>query len=263
MPPLSVLDEDGPLEGGTANRGQVVRIGHTVHRPTGPHSGASHAFLRHLTASGFGGAPDLLEVRDGTEVLTYIEGRAATPPLADWAVTDDALVSVGELLRDFHLHASTFDASAHRWHRPVPARWRGRLVTHNDPHPANVIFRNGRAMALIDFDLAAPGSAAWELAMAACFWVPLLDVRDVQDARQGRWALRWRLLLDAYQADAALRTAVRLATPAAHGWIAGIIEEGSQAGHPAFAQLWTQWSARYRRAGRWIRGHLDDLAAAS
>ena len=36
---------------------------------------------------------------------------------------------------------------------------------------------------VIDFDLAAPGSVAWELAVAACFWAPLWDERDIEDSQ--------------------------------------------------------------------------------
>jgi len=184
---MASAGSDGPLHGGTANRGRVVRLGSTVHRPRGPYSAAVHALLRHLEGSGFTGAPRLIGSYDETEVLGYIEGTAAHDPVPDWAVTDDALRSVAALLSEYHRYARTF-VPQHElsWQRPVPLRWRGSLVTHNDPNPANVVFRDGRAVALIDFDLAAPGSVAWELAVAACFWAPLRDERDVSDSRQGR-----------------------------------------------------------------------------
>ncbi|WP_412080688.1 phosphotransferase [Streptomyces sp. SCL15-4] len=49
------------------------------------------------------------------------------------------------------------------------------MVCHNDVCPDNVVFRDGRAAALIDFDLAAPGRALWDIAMTARYWVPMLD----------------------------------------------------------------------------------------
>ena len=88
-----------PLHGGTANRGLVVRVGDTVRRPYRPTSPATHALLRHLAIEGFGGAPRFLGVdSDGREVLSYLPGRAVTPPYPAWALTDAALVSVATLL---------------------------------------------------------------------------------------------------------------------------------------------------------------------
>jgi len=52
-------------------------------------------------------------------------------------------------------------------------------VSHNDPNLDNVIFSGDRAVALIDFDLAGPGSAAWDVACAARLWAPLRDESDV------------------------------------------------------------------------------------
>lgn len=271
-------DSDGPLYGGTANRGRVIRVGATVHRPRGTYSSSVHELLRHLESSGFHGAPRVVGGYGETEVLGYIDGTAADVLAAtrgrpavglagtapDWALSDDALRSVGLLLRDYHRHARTFVAKPNAvWQRPVPARWRGSLVTHNDPNPANVIFRDGQAVALIDFDLAAPGSVAWELAVAACFWAPLRDERDIDDLRQGRTLSRFRLLLDAYGASAALRHDVARATVAANTWISAIIEDASREGHQAFAELWSSWADRYARAHQWLRAHRADLISAT
>jgi Ser/Thr protein kinase RdoA (MazF antagonist) len=253
---------DGPLPGGTANRGRVVRVGDTVHRPRGRYSGAVHALLDHLADSGFDAAPRVIGSDRRAEVLTYIDGLAATEPLADWALTGDALTSVGRLLRRYHHSAADFDGSAQHWQRAVPARWRGPLVTHNDTNPANVIFRDGHAVALIDFDLAAPGCAAWELAVAACFWAPLRDETDVADHRQGESFGRLRVLLDGYGASAALRLEVVEACVAANEWIAAIIHDASLRGHPAFGRLWAAQAEVYDRADRWIRRNQVGLSRA-
>ena len=66
----------------------------------------------------------------------------------DWALTDSALVSVAELLRDYHRAAAGFDAAGWSWGRTPPARFVGGLVSHNDPNLDNVVFRDGRAVAL-------------------------------------------------------------------------------------------------------------------
>jgi aminoglycoside phosphotransferase (APT) family kinase protein len=64
-------------------------------------------------------------------------------------------------------------------------------------HPANLVFRDGQAIGLIDFDWAGPGSAAWDFAAAARYWAPLLDDRDIADSRQGRAVDRFRIFLRA------------------------------------------------------------------
>jgi thiamine kinase-like enzyme len=80
-------------------------------------------------------------------------------------MTEAALVSVARLLRDYHDATLGFRAELHAWPDPVPVAYRGDgVTTHNDPNLDNVVFRDGRAVALIDFDLASPGSRAWDVA---------------------------------------------------------------------------------------------------
>ncbi|GAB3415934.1 aminoglycoside phosphotransferase/kinase family protein [Flindersiella endophytica] len=251
------------LEGGNANRGRVLRVGSTVHRPRGHHSTAVHALLAHLAASGFRGSPRLVSRHDRTEVLTYLDGEAANQPTPEWALTPDALVSVASLLRDYHRHAASFGSAGLRWQRPLPAAWQGGLITHNDTHPANVVFRDGRAVALIDFDLAGPGCVAWELSVAACFWSPFLAEQDVEDSRQGQALSRFRLLLDAYGLPAALRPSVVDATVDANRWISTIIEEATWQGHAAFIEVWAAWGAKYQRAHDWLLAHREKLLSAA
>jgi Phosphotransferase enzyme family len=257
-----VPDAD-PLPGGTANRGLVLRIGDTVHRPLGPYSAAVHELLRHLESAGFSGSPRLLETYGQTEVLSYIDGSAPNLRPPDWALTDDALVTIAALLRSYHQHVADFEPRDNGWQRPVPVRWRGSLVTHNDTNPANIIFRDSVAVALIDFDLAAPGSISWELAIAGCFWAPLLDPQDIADSRQGRAVERFRLLLDSYGASPEVCWNAAQAAVSANDWIAKIIEDGSKQGHPGFSQTWTETATIYRRARQWIHAHLHELAERS
>src|SRR6266567_3551049 len=206
---------DGPLSGGTANRGLVIRVGDTVLRPTAPCWRATHALLDHLAAAGFDGAPRVLAAGPSTETLTYIDGHAAVPPLAEATLTDTALVSVADLLRRYHLAAASFDPAGYQWPRPIPVRFRTGLVSHNDVHPANLVFRDGHAVALIDFDLAGPGSAIWDFAAAARYWAPLQDDQDITDSRRGRALERFRIFLHARGRPPGLRR------PLVHGGGAG------------------------------------------
>ena len=261
--PPGALPGGQPLSGGTANRGLVVRVGDTVRRPASPQWRATHALLDHLSAAGFDGAPRVLAADTVTETLTYIEGRAGVAPLPDDTLTDGALASVAELLRRYHQAAASFDPAGYTWSRPVPARYRTGLVSHNDVHPANLVFRGGRAVALIDFDLAGPGSAAWDLAAAARSLVPLLDPADITDSRHGRALARFRVFLDASGLSLAGRREVAEALLANHDWTYAIVTEAAAAGHQGFTDHWRAVAASAARARRWCEHHRRELLAAA
>lgn len=252
------------LEGGTSNRGLVVRVGDTVRRPQTAESPAVHELLRHLEKVGFDGAPRYLgEDEDGREVLSYVEGGAATVPYAPWALTDAALVSVVDLLRRYHEAVRTFDFSAHRWPTTVPATYRGDLVSHNDPNLDNIVFRDGAAVALIDFDLASPGSALWDVALAARLWVPLRDPLDVPDERAGRTHERLRLVADAYGLPDRERAMLAAAARETHGWCYDIVRVGAEQGQPGYLHYWTSSAQEHDERGRrWLASHADSLASA-
>jgi len=88
--------EEVPLQAGPTNAGLVIRVGDTVRRPLRPTSLATKALLDHLEGTSvFDSAPRYLGVDDcGREVLSFIPGQVALPPYPDWALTDDALISV-------------------------------------------------------------------------------------------------------------------------------------------------------------------------
>jgi Phosphotransferase enzyme family len=257
------LTADGPLSGATANRGLVIRVGNTVHRPTAPCWPATHALFAHLKSVGFDGAPQVLAADATTEMLTYMHGQAAVPPLPADTLTDAALASIAELLRSYHQAVRSFDPAGYQWPRPIPPRFSTGLVSHNDVHPANLVFRDGRAVALIDFDLAGPGSAAWDFATAARNWAPLQDDEDVTDCRQGRAIERFRILLHACELTRAERRHVAEAIVANHDWTYAIVTEAAAAGHRGFADHWQKVAEPTGRARRWCLRHQRDLLAAA
>ncbi len=245
------------LEGGIANSGRVVRVGDTVRRPQRPTTPATRALLEHLADVGFPGAPRFLGVDErGREVLTYVAGTAITSPHPAWALTDEALVSVAVLLRDYHDAVSGFDPSRQAWPAPPPAAFAGELVTHNDVNLDNVVFRDGRAAALIDFDLASPGSRVWDVACAARLWAPLRPDRHIDDVRRGRALDRLRLFADTYGLTEADRDRLPSAVLANHEWCYDVVGTAAANGHPAFSRYWTD--AAVLRAGETRQWYLDD-----
>jgi hypothetical protein len=256
MPATEIL-----LHGGTTNAGRVTRVGETVRRPLRPTSPATHALLDHLEHLGFDGAPRFLGTDEhGREVLTYIAGEAAIVPYPDWALTDEALVSVAELLRRYHDAVVSFDVSSHTWAWAVPAAFRGALASHNDPNLDNVIFRHGRAVALIDFDLAGPGSVAWDVACAARLWAPLRDERDVPEALRGRALERLRLFVEAYGASERERARIVDATIHTHDWAYEIVRDALARGHRSFHHHWREGGRlRADRTREWIGSHREPM----
>jgi Ser/Thr protein kinase RdoA (MazF antagonist) len=156
------------------NRGEVARVGDTVRRPVGDHSAAVSLLLEHLATDGFPAPVPRGRDDAGRETFDWIEGDVPVPPYAPWSLTDEALASVGRLLRRYHDAVRSFPPpSGAAWSNELADPCGGPIVCHNDVCPENVVFRDGEAVALLDFDLAAPGRAVWDIANTARMWIPL------------------------------------------------------------------------------------------
>ena len=194
-----------PLAGGRTSPG-VVRIGNAVHRPVRPSTVAVHAVLRHLEHAGFTGAPRVLGFDDaGREVLSYLEGETAgEAPWPAWVSSDEALTQVGSWFR--RLHDATVDFvppedavwfAAQQW-RP------GLVIGHHDAAPYNAVWRRGRLVGFVDWDVAGPSSRESDLAYSALMWVPLLAPGSAWPMASRPIDERYRRLhqlLDAYGYD--------------------------------------------------------------
>src|ERR687892_1092707 len=172
------------LDGGIANAGRVVRVGPHVLRPSSPHSGSIHAFLRAVKDAGFEGASVPVGIdEDGRERLVFIEGEVPVAPYPDWSQSDTALASIARLLRGLHDAARGFDPQGLTWADGLADPAGGTLVCHNDVELSNVVFRDGIAVALLDFEFAAPGRPVYDLAQLGRLCVPIED--DFDQARLG------------------------------------------------------------------------------
>jgi hypothetical protein len=203
---------DGPevaLPRGDVTEG-VVRIGDTVRRPHQATSDVVAAYLGHLHARGFTGAPRYLG-RDGQgrDVLTFVEGDVPGDDVPAWAAADAVLPSVARLVRALHDASQGFVPPA-GGRAVVPGRPQPifpadepRLFAQRDVTPGNTVFRGGTAHALIDFDLSDWTTRSVDLANTAMHWVPLCDPRDRLPVHAGvDVAARLRLMLDGYGRDA-------------------------------------------------------------
>ncbi|GAA1564996.1 phosphotransferase [Kribbella hippodromi] len=199
--------EDGeeiPLLGGDVTDG-LVRVGGTVRRPPGERDELVRDVLLHLEHVGFEGAPRFLGVDSaGRQALTYIEGEVAGRPRPAWIADEERMVSVARLLRAYNDAVEPFGIPANA---PAPIEPPGlpelddppELVGHQDVTPENVVFRAGRAYALIDFDLARPVSRTREVVNLMLWWAPLGPDEDLDPELRGLdRPHRCRLLADAY-----------------------------------------------------------------
>lgn len=260
----------------------VVRLGSTVRRPVQPQSAAVADYLQHLEAAGFTAAPRFLgRDRAGRDVLDFLVGDVAGDPPEPWAADDELLVSVGRLLRALH-DASQGYAAERGFAAPPGSQWFSwplprdaempaeafeplpELVGHNDVTPQNVVVRDGRAVALIDFDMAGPTTRLEDVVNTATHWVPLRAPVDVWPGWSStRQPARLRLLADAYGltatkraslVDVALRRAdrMRLSMRAAAEHYGG-----------GWARMWDQGVGDLiQRRRTWLLHRQDDFRSA-
>ncbi|MET8695603.1 phosphotransferase [Streptomyces bauhiniae] len=201
---------------------------------------------------------------DGYEQLGYIPGDIASLSEADWIRGMDTLASVGALLRRLH------DTGAHipvdtrvSWPRdladPEASSTADVVMCHNDPNMGNIVFREGVAVALIDFDLAAPGRPLWDVAMAARYWAVLADPPSAPT--------RLRVLADGYGVPtgerAGLPELVEQVTATCRTFAEARVAAGDQAVVKSMAARggWQRWD----RLQAWLETHrqmfIDALCA--
>lgn len=256
------------LAGGLVNAGAVFRRGALVERPAPQNARAIHAHLVALRQQGFDAAPAPIHLTaDGREQLTFISGDVALPPFPRWALTEAALKSVGTLLRRLHEAGAAVpvDTSA-GWSLDLADPEGGTMLCHNDVCPENVVFRDGRAAGLIDFDLAAPGRPIWDLAMTARYWVPMLDpVSAIVSYPAGLDAApRLRILADSYglspQERAELPSVIEQATKTCRAFVTDRVADGD----PLYLQTLTErggWE-RWDRTQAWLEAHRETFTTA-
>lgn len=236
-------------------------------RPSNPHTASVHSYLQALHDAGFDGVPRPVGVDpDGRERLVFIPGEVAVPPFPGWFQTDAALASVTRLLRRFHDASAIVGPGRGPWSSEMADPAGGSIVVHNDVCPENVVFRDGEAVALLDFDFAAPGRPVHDLAAMARMCGPVDD--EVSAARVG-WGTvdqphRLAVVADSYGLDATGRADLLgvLDEMVARGgeWMQGRVA----AGDTNFVEAWTAMGgmARYDRRRRWWVGARPDFVLA-
>lgn len=257
------MDEES-LAGGVDHVGAVVRVGETVRRPGGPAAVPVRRFLAHLAETGFLGAPRFHGLDDrGREIVDFLPGDVAIPPYPAWVADEELLLSIATLQRRLHRAAAGFQLPAGiQWPaRRLPPGAHGDLVCHADLCVENVVVRDGRAAAFIDFDLATPCSPLFDIAVAARHWIPLRDPADIADARADTdLVARFRTFADAHRLAAAQRAAVVSMLGVFLDQALDSIRRRAEQGHPGFAAMWADgYEAMNRRSWAWLANHRREL----
>ncbi|AXK34808.1 trifolitoxin immunity protein [Streptomyces armeniacus] len=248
-----------PLPGGFVST--PVRVGDTVRRAPSPRAEYVRRLLDFLAAAGWDGAPRHLGTDDeGREVLSYLPGHVAWEPPAQQppAVgSDEGVAEVAALVREFHdLTAGTPLAEGHE------------VVCHNDLSPKNTVYRarpggdatdgNLHPVALLDWDLAAPGRRVHDVAHVC--WQFLRLGPSASDPRAA--GARVRLVCDAYglgDSDRAELIEVVLWWQE-RCWRG--IEAEAEAGEPHAVTLRaTGVLDSVRHAAHWVAAHREELEA--
>jgi len=266
------MAREQPLVGGMDPRYAPVRVGETVRRAAGSERAAVRDLLLHLEAVGFDGAPRYLGVDEqGREILSWVEGEVPLPPYPAWAMTDRAMADLGALVRRLHEATATFRTDhidwSTQWGDPTGGPTTGGpVICHNDLFPENVVFREGRVVALIDFAMASPGRPLWDLATAGEIWGPLGD-----PARRDQHPVD----LDGISRFGILARGYELAPEQAQALVDVLIEERAHSaaniraeiadGNPSWTRDWADAGGDERAAADdlWIAQHQDALIRAA
>ena len=255
------------LAGGVANAGAVVRVGDEVLRPANAHSRTIHRFLSSLVRVGFHGAPVPLRIEsDGRERLRYIEGDVAIPPYPSWAQTDEALASIAALMRAFHDASRRVERTSDSWSDELADPSGGTIVCHNDVCLENVVFRDGVAVGLLDFDFAAPGRPLFDLAQFARMCVPIDDEvsTDPLGWDRGDRPARLRVVADAYGLDPTARHELVQIVSESIARGGEFVRRRVESGDVNFIAMWTRMGGqeRFDRRQRWWDEHREQFRAS-
>lgn len=196
-----------PLLGGDVTEG-LVRVGDTVRRPVSDVSQRVRHLLDFLQSAGFQGAPRFLGVDEsGRDTLSFVPGDTAGRPWPSWVADESSAISVARLVRSYDDAAQRLgvpdwartgeDADPHGC--PSSIAGPATFLAHMDITPENVVFRDGTAVALIDFDLVRPATRVEEVANLLLWWGAWMPVTDRDPVmRKVDAASRAAVLLDAY-----------------------------------------------------------------
>lgn len=189
-----------PLTGGEVN--EVVRVGDTVHRTSGPWTPSVQRVLAHLRSAGFDLAPEPLGTdARGREVVSFLPGATASRPWRPVLLREEgvhevaaAVVALGEALATYVLRPDDV------WrHGGVPGR-ASTTLRHGDVGLWNTVWTGDRITGIIDWDYLEPAPPSWDLAQLCWYALPVRPTRWADHGFDGEPDLDRRLAVIAEHA---------------------------------------------------------------
>lgn len=158
----------------------IVKVGSTVHRPTEFWQPAVHDLLNYLSTNHFAYSPHVLNNdKEGREVLSYFDGESGK---AGWKqiTTDEGLRKYAKFLRTYHDAVAGYKPSDQlEWANGAKGLKSGQIVCHGDFGPWNIVWKDGDPIGLIDWDLAHPNTAEYDILYALEYAAPFRDDKAV------------------------------------------------------------------------------------
>lgn len=142
--------------------------------------------------------------------LEWIEGECAEVFEENEESSRVRLLSVGALLRQLHDSTSSIATNGVGNGRDSqdPSGVH-EVICHGDAGPGNIVFRDGKAFAFIDWEMTAPGRRSWDLATALRYWAPFRNPSNkkptellLNPVQRASW------ILDGYSASEELRSEI-------------------------------------------------------
>jgi hypothetical protein len=160
----------------THDKHPIIRIGDTVHRPTGWWTPAVHKLLQYLESAGFKYSPRVLGFDDqGREILSFIEGESGKD---GWKkiITDDGLKRYGKLLRKYHDAVAGFQPDEKsEWAYSAGGLKEGEIICHGDFGVWNIVWQGDEPVGIVDWDLVFPANPRYDVLYALEYSAPFRD----------------------------------------------------------------------------------------
>lgn len=163
------------LHGG--REGKISKKADKVMRPGNIWTPYVQSFLSFMHENGFHNIPKPYGLSEsGMEIVSFVDGTVYNDRLPREILTDEILVEVAKLLRQYHdvgekyIHRLTGEEV---W--MLPKRLPVEVMCHGDFAPYNITFVDGRVHGIIDFDTLHPGPRMWDIAYAVYRWLPLVS----------------------------------------------------------------------------------------
>lgn len=162
-----------------------------VERVAGPWTATVHDLLRHLRSMGVPAVPEPVGIDGDVERQRRLPGEPGWHPPHPRVRDEAALGQLVDWLTDSHAAAATFaPTGTPRWATGEREVEPGQVVVHGDLGPWNTLWGPDGLTGVVDWDLAEPAPAWWDVANLVWGYVPVTPLSPPERQRPGDGAAR-------------------------------------------------------------------------